>query len=41
MYWSDCGGGIVRGEGSAELKKSYDSVRGVVLFNCAISLEPQ
>ena len=38
VYWSDCGGGIVRGEGSADCKKYYDSVRAVVLFNFSFSL---
>jgi len=32
VYWSDCGGGIVRGEGSADFKKCYDLVRGVVFL---------
>ena len=35
------GGGIVRGEGSADCKKYCDSVRTVILFNFSISLEPQ
>ena len=38
VYWSDYGGGILRGEGSADFKKSYDLVRKVVLFNFSISL---
>ena len=31
----------VRGKGSADCKKYYDSVRTVILFNFSISLEPQ
>ena len=39
VYWWDCGGwGIVRGEGSADCKKSYDSVRTLLLFNFSISV---
>ena len=38
VYWSDCGGRIVRGEGSADFKMSYDSVRMIVLFNFSFSL---
>ena len=38
VYWSDCGGRILRGEGSADCKKSYDSIRMVVLFNFSIRL---
>ena len=38
VYWSDCGGRIVKGEGRADCKKRYDSVRAVVLFNFTIRL---